>query len=66
MSDDWFGVRRAPVNLFRGEEDLGHLIKRAKKESYGVVIFDTLQRMVAGADQDSAADAASSTSRWTR
>lgn len=57
IDDDWFHIRRAPVNLFRQAEAFLDLLERIENEQYGVVVFDTLQRMSSGADQNSAKDA---------
>jgi AAA domain len=57
VDDAWFVVRRAPVNLFRRGDDLADLLARVEAERYGVVIFDTLQRMSAGADLNLPRDA---------
>lgn len=57
VEDEWFTVRRAPVNLFKHSEALADMAARIRDEHYGVVIFDTLQRMSSGADQNAAKDA---------
>lgn len=57
VEDDWFVVRRAPVNLFKHGEALADMAERIRDEKHGVVIFDTLQRMSSGADQNAAKDA---------
>lgn len=57
VDDDWFHVRRAPVNLFRGGDAYTDLLARIVSQHYDVVIFDTLQRMASGADQNAAKDA---------
>jgi hypothetical protein len=50
-------VRTEPVNLFRGGPDFDELVVRAVNGGYGVVLFDTLQRMSSGADIDRTKDA---------
>jgi hypothetical protein len=58
VPDDRFRVRRAPVNLFRPQDAaFADLLARIRAEGYGVVIFDTLQRMSTGADLNGARDA---------
>lgn len=57
VSDKWLHVRRAPVNLFTHAAAFADLLARIQIEGYGVVVFDTLQRMASGADQNSARDA---------
>ena len=57
IDDTWFHIRRAPVNLFHQSDAFADLLDRMDAERYGVVIFDTLQRMASGADQNSAKDA---------
>lgn len=57
VDDKWLTVRRAPVNLFRRPEAYFDLVGRVEVEGYGVIVFDTLQRMASGADQNSARDA---------
>lgn len=57
IEDQWFHIRRAPVNLFRQTEAFLDLLARIEDEKYGVAVFDTLQRMSSGADQNSAKDA---------
>jgi hypothetical protein len=57
IEDDWLHVRRAPVNLFKQAAAFADLLARIREERYGVVVFDTLQRNAAGADQNSARDA---------
>jgi AAA domain len=57
VDDKWFTVRRAPVNLFRYGAPFADLLARSEADEYGVVVFDTLQRNVSGADQNSARDA---------
>jgi predicted transcriptional regulator len=57
VEDEWFTVRRAPVNLFRHSGAFADMTARIRDEQYGVVVFDTLQRMSSGADQNAAKDA---------
>jgi hypothetical protein len=57
VDDDWFHVRRAPVNLFRQTDAYADLVDRITTAGYEVVVFDTLQRMASGADQNAAKDA---------
>jgi hypothetical protein len=57
VEDKWFTVRRAPVNLFRHGSATTDMLARLRDDGYGVVAFDTLQRMASGADQNSARDA---------
>lgn len=54
---EWFHVRRAPVNLFKRAADCAELYERIAREQYGVIVFDTLQRMASGAETNSAKDA---------
>jgi predicted transcriptional regulator len=55
--DEYFTVRRAPVNLFAFRPEFWDLLERVERERYEVIIFDTLQRMSSGAEQNSAKDA---------
>jgi hypothetical protein len=57
VTDEWFTVRRAPVNLFHQKPDYLDLLERIGRERWDVIIFDTLQRMSSGAEQNSAKDA---------
>jgi hypothetical protein len=57
VTDEWFTVRRAPVNLFHQKPDYLDMLDRIRRERYEVIIFDTLQRMSSGAEQNSAKDA---------
>lgn len=59
VEDEWFHVRRLPVNLYKHRDSkmFGGLLERVKDEGYGFVAFDTLQRNSAGADANSAKDA---------
>lgn len=57
ISDEWFHVRRSPLNLFRAGRELQDLHERIRREQYGVILFDTLQRASAGADANSSRDA---------
>lgn len=57
IPDTHLHIRRAPVNLFKGEADVSELIERVQREEYGIVVFDTLQRMSSGADSNHARDA---------
>jgi predicted transcriptional regulator len=54
---EWFHVRKAPVNLFKRAADCAELYERIAREQYGVIVFDTLQRMASGAETNSAKDA---------
>jgi len=58
VDDEMFTTRRAPVNLFRQTSEFFDLLERIEREKYEVVVFDTLQRMARGANQDKASDAA--------
>lgn len=60
---DWFHVRTASVNLFRGGPEYDDLLERVRREQYGVIVFDTLQRSSAGADANSSRDAGLITER---
>jgi len=55
IPDDWLTVRTAPVNLFKPDGNFTELLQRA--HSYGVIVFDTLQRMSSGGDLNLARDA---------
>lgn len=57
VTDEWFHVRRAPVNLYKRAADALDLRERIERERYQVIIFDTLQRSSAGADVNLAKDA---------
>jgi hypothetical protein len=57
LDDEWFHVRRAPVNLFKRDAPFADLLVRIERQQYGAVVFDTLQRMSAGAEANSAKDA---------
>lgn len=57
VNDAWFHVRRAPVNLLRRAADVADLFDRIEREQYGVIIFDTLQRMISGAESNYDRDA---------
>jgi len=63
IDDDWFHVRTASVNLFRGGPEYDDLLERVRREQYGVIVFDTLQRASAGADANSSRDAGLITER---
>lgn len=63
IDDDAFHVRTASVNLFRGGPEYDDLLERVRRERYGVIVFDTLQRASAGADANSARDAGLITER---
>lgn len=54
---NWLTVRRAPVNLFKQASAFADLLARIEDIGIEIVVFDTLQRMSAGADQNSARDA---------
>lgn len=57
IDNDWFHVRTASVNLFRGGPEYDDLLDRVRREQYGFILFDTLQRASAGADANSSRDA---------
>jgi hypothetical protein len=57
LDPGWLHIRREPINLFKQAEAFADLLERIEREQYGVVIFDTLQRMSAGADTNHARDA---------
>lgn len=61
LADDWLSIRVEPVSLFSKDgvikPALTDLIERVRAARYGVVVFDTLQRMTPGADSNLAKDA---------
>jgi hypothetical protein len=57
IDPDWFHIRRVPVNLFKVGAAYTDLRARVTVEGYGVIVFDTLQRMTSGAERNSDKDA---------
>jgi DNA-binding transcriptional ArsR family regulator len=57
IPDDRFHIRRGSVNLFKRAGEYVDLASRARGEGYDVILLDTLQRMSAGAETNSAKDA---------
>jgi hypothetical protein len=50
VDPEWFVVRRAAVNLYRGGPEVGHLLDYVKRGEFGLVVFDTLRRISGGAE----------------